>query len=118
MKPVTRAQAVDVIDRITMAGDMLGRAMAREAETQSQKGPKKAEAIRRLMGTPNSLTEKPHSASSAEAVVELDPEYFTFLKECRIAIAERYEAQANYDAAVLRAQLAVKLVAPSTTEES
>lgn len=110
-QPMTRDRAEQLIDRVGLAGDLLGKAFAREVELQDLKGLKKAEAIHRLIGTPNQLTQKPHSASSAADVVEQDQEYFTFLRDCRAAIAERYEAHANYECARLRAQLAVQLTA-------
>jgi hypothetical protein len=108
---MTPDRAEQLIDRIDIAGDLLGKAMAREAELQSLRGLEKAEATLRIIGTPNPLTQKPHGSTSAEAVVEQDPKYFAFLKECRQSIVARFEAQANYDAAALRAQLAVKLAA-------
>ena len=83
------------------------KAVLDEMELLDQAGPEKDRAIQRLMGTPNPLTEKPHSASSAEKVVELDPGYRAFLQEKGGAVAKRLGAEADMKASYLRALNAV-----------
>jgi hypothetical protein len=94
------------------ATESLATAFAREHETQSLKGLRKAEAIGRIIGTTDPLTQRPHSASSAEKVVEQDPEYFAFLAECRAAIVDRIRREGDYQGCLLRAQLSIRLASP------
>jgi hypothetical protein len=81
---------------IAFAGEVLAQAVAREAELHSLKGVRKSEAICRLIGTENAETEKPHSASSAEKVVESDATYAWFLADCRNSVVLRIRAEADY----------------------
>lgn len=60
---------------------------------EAQKPIAKREATKRLVGTENELTGKPHSASSAEAIVETDPQYATFLALYTDAVIEEIEAK-------------------------
>lgn len=87
---------------VIAAGAALAQATAREMELEAGRALAKAAAIRRIMdGEPNALTSKPHSASSAEAIVEADPQYAAYLAEQRDAVIAKITAQASYDAAVL-----------------
>jgi len=92
---------------ITAAGERLAQAMARESELHSLKGIRKSEAIVRLIGTENAETQKPHSASSAEKIVEADPTYAQFLAECRQSVIDRIRAETELTTAKLGGQLAV-----------
>ena len=58
---------------------------------------------------PNELTGKPHSASSAEAIVEADAQYAAYLSQQRDAVIAKITAQAAYDSSVL---IALGLTAP------
>lgn len=69
----------------------------------------KAAAIRRLMQTTNEETGKPHSASSAEKVVELDAEFAAHRTREREAEVARWTALGNLEAAKLTARLCVAL---------
>lgn len=107
-------QVGSTILAIRRAGEKLAQAAARELEVHSLRGIKKSEAIVRLIGTPNAETStesvmKPHSATSAEKVVESDKEYAAHLAACRQSVVDRILAEAELEVAVLSAQLTVKL---------
>ena len=72
----------------------------------------KAEAIGRLMNetNPQSREGKPHSASSAEAVVETDHEYKAYLVNARNIVHSKLRAQTAADSARLRAELHIALL--------
>ncbi len=97
------------------AAEDLARATTVEMLTELYRPAEKAAAIQRLMQTTNPLTGKPHSASSAEAVVETDQEYWAFRERQIGLVAQRIRAKAAYDAACYRAQLAVERVRSETT---
>jgi hypothetical protein len=71
----------------------------------------KAAAVRRIMQTTNEETQKPHSATSAEKVVEIDPFYAEHRSAQREAEIAKQVAFAQYEAAKLTARLAVECVA-------
>lgn len=99
------------IDRLIAAtADTYAQALARESELHALRGVRKSEAIVRLIGTDNAETGKPHSASSAEKVVESDAEYAAFLKSCRDSVVERIRREAEYEAAKMGAWLVVNSV--------
>lgn len=77
------------------------------AALEDQRPLKKRDAILRLIGTENPLTGKPHSASSAEAIVESDPAYAAHRLEQRRAEADVLFARANYEIALLKAKALV-----------
>ncbi len=87
-------------------------AVGAEMDCEGEKPEAKLNAIRRLMQHPNELTGKPHSASSAEAIAETDPEYGAFLRRRRDAVIAKLRAQGRLEAARLRVQLALALVGP------
>jgi hypothetical protein len=66
----------------------------------------KLAAIGRIMSADNALTGKPHSFSSAEAIVNTDAEYQQYLERLREAAHNRIVARGAYDAAVASARLA------------
>lgn len=96
---------------IAEAGLSLAEATLREMAIEDTRPLVKAEAIRRLVGTENPANGKLHSASSAEAVVEMDAEYAATLKAKREAVFQKIVARANYDASVAAARLATMEVA-------
>lgn len=66
----------------------------------------KMEAIDRIMKSgDNPMTGKPHSFSSAEALVNTDKEYAQYLAKQRDAVAERIMSKARYEAALAEARL-------------
>lgn len=97
------------IAQVTAAGERLAQAAARVQELEDARPMIKSAAIRRLMTTTNEETQKPHSASSAEKIVESDAEYFAHRQLQRDAEVEKHRAYAAYEAARLDARLAVDL---------
>lgn len=83
--------------------------LEREMELESARPLVKSEAVRRIMETENPDTGKPHSATSAEKVVESDAEYAEFLRTLRGVVINKHEAAAATEAAKLRAKLALVL---------
>lgn len=71
----------------------------------------KYEAVSRIMGTPNTLTGKPHSASSAEAIVETDAEYWALLTKKRETVAHKLGAHAALEVARYCVQEALYVLA-------
>lgn len=66
-------RATEAIDAVEAAGAALAQALCEEQTAEDGRAAAKVAAIRRLMDAgPNALTGKPHSASSAEAIVETD----------------------------------------------
>ncbi len=102
----------DYAQDIVMAGRRLADAVTLELELEAKKAGEKSDAIRRLIGSPNYETDKPHSASSAEKIVETDRDYATFLATLRDATAKKILARAEYDAAVVAGKLAAMEVTP------
>ena len=74
----------------------------------------KAGAIGRLMQATNANTGKLHSATSAEAVVELDDEFTRHREIEREAEVDRWRSLAAYEAAKLTAKLEVALAEAAT----
>jgi hypothetical protein len=97
----------ELVDRIAAATNMYATAVGAEMELEDNRIAVKMAAISRIMGAgDNPLTGKPHSFSSAEALVNTDAEYAEYLGKLREAAKTRILARGNYDAAVVKAQLA------------
>ncbi len=103
------------IERVCKAGVRLAEAVEREMLLEARRGIETEAAIKRLIGTPNALTGKEHSASSAEKIKETDAGYKLYDAGRIDSIADRHRAWAEYDAAKLEAQLAVAM---ATTENA
>ncbi len=99
--------AQDILD----AGTALAEAVATEQRLEDFRPEHKLAAIRRLMETANPANGKPHSASSAEAVVELDNEYALYRQRQRDAIQHTIKMRALYEAAKANAALHVGVAA-------
>jgi hypothetical protein len=95
------------IDEVEKAMTAYAAAVEAEMAGEHRRPIVKLEAIARLMQGPNPLNGKPHSASSAEAAVETDPEYSAHLAEQRQLVRGKIEAQGVFVAARMRAQLAI-----------
>jgi hypothetical protein len=108
---MTADRAALMIAQVQATGDELAAAIERVMQLEDGRALVKAEAIRRMVGTENPLNGKPHSASSAEAIVESDAEYAGYRKQQRDAEVEKHRAYAAYEAARLSARLAVELCA-------
>jgi hypothetical protein len=101
---VTRDQTYTEIAAIEGAALNLALATDREMDMADQRALVKDAGIKRLMaaGTFGSVT-------AAEKGIEFDAEYMAHRKLEREAVANRIVMQAKYDAAKLRARLAVEL---------
>lgn len=82
------------------------REVQKEMQHEAGRAEVKAQAIRRLMdGDANPLTGKPHSASSAEAIVETDPEYAAYLAAGREIVRRKMWAQTDAEVALETARM-------------
>ena len=97
---------LDIIE----AGDALAEAVEYETRLEDFRPEQKVAAIQRIMTEANPLNGKPHSASSAEAVVETDIEYKAYRQRQRDAAVRTIKAKALYAAAKAHASLAVVVV--------
>lgn len=97
------------IEAIEQAAERLAIATRTEMELEDQRPLMKTLAIRRLMGMENPETQKPHSASSAEKLVEADPEYSAHRARQAAAVVETIKARGAYEAQRRRADLAVAM---------
>jgi ABC-type hemin transport system substrate-binding protein len=104
-----RLEAEGAILRVEEAADRLATACRAEMELEDERPAQKSAAVRRLMGTENPETNKPHSASSAEKIVETDGEYAAHRRKQYDAVVEKQRAYGAYEAAKLRARLSVDL---------
>lgn len=90
------------------AGDDYARLAHREAELEAYRPHAKLDAIKRLMRGLNELSAgKQHSASSAEAIVETDHQYFAHLTEQRDVVLQKNHARDRRESARLRMELMV-----------
>jgi hypothetical protein len=87
----------------------LAHATVREMALEDARITAKMEAIDRIMSAgDNKFTGKPHSFSSAEALVNTDVIYQEYLATQREAVRARIIARGVYDAAVVAGRLAEK----------
>lgn len=107
--PLVEPTPDDYIAEVELAGGALAEATAEVQRLADGRAAEKSAAIIRLVGTENPETLKPHSASSAEKVVETDQQYLRYRVLEREAEIERIRAKAHYDAVKLKATLAVGL---------
>jgi len=90
---------------IETAARQWGDAVMHEMELEDARQAIKMAAIGRIMTGENRMTGKPHSFSSAEAMVYSDENYASHLERLRIAAGARTLAQGVYHAAVANANL-------------
>lgn len=103
--------AKNVADDINSAAADLADAVRRESELEDNRINVKMAAIERIMRAgDNPLTGKPHSFSSAEALVNTDETYASYLGQLRDAVHARIIARGAYDAAIATARLTAELV--------
>lgn len=103
------ATIAELIEQYTVAHAALVAAALNELEHEDQKPVAKHAAIMRILGTENVATKKPHTASSAELIVESEPEYAAFLKSRREAVVSKIKARGDVDAAAFRVRAALAL---------
>jgi hypothetical protein len=96
----------DYANKIEQAAVTLADAVVHEMELEDTRHVVKLNAIEYIMGSgDNKLTGKPHSFSSAEALVHTDDGYAAHLAKLRHAARDRILAKGRYDAAVIAATL-------------
>jgi hypothetical protein len=100
-----------VILALRDAARELGALRADEMQLEDERALVKRDAILRLMQTENAATKKPHSASSAEAVVYEDGEYQEHRIKQRDAVIATQVAYARYEA--VRCRLRALTMEPS-----
>lgn len=110
MREQWRVMAEDAIEAYEANGEMFADLAGEEMDREGQRAIEKDAAIRRIMETDNPLTQKPHSASSAEKIVEADAEYAAFLKDSRMVVVDKNHAFTKMQAAKLRAEMAIALL--------
>ena len=98
------------IAAIAVASENLGQAIKKEQELEDGRSIEKKAAIKRLMQETNDETLKPHSASSAEKIVETDYVYAQYRKVQSEHVLEVQRAWGAFHAAKLTAELEVALV--------
>jgi hypothetical protein len=96
----------DVLNQFEAASVQLRDAIRACDRWLVEKPVEKMAAIARIMTGSNPLTGKGHSASSAEAIVETDPEYAAFLAQGTANTLARLEAETRYRAAQFRCEAA------------
>jgi hypothetical protein len=101
--------AEEAIVAIETAAARLAVAVRAEMELEDFRPIVKSQAIRRLMATENPETGKPHSASSAEKIVETDAEYSAHRRDQYAAVVETIRARGEFEASRRKADLAVAL---------
>lgn len=109
LSPDARTRAETSIARIETAAERLAQAARTIQELEDGRPAEKSAAIRRLMQTENPETGKAHSASSAEKIVETDPEYSVYRRRQADAEVEKHRAYGAYEAAKLLARLDVEV---------
>lgn len=103
------AKEREAIRAIVTAGERMALAHATVQNLADGRAIEKSFAIRRLMATMNDDTGKPHSASSAEKVVELDAEFMAYRRAERDAEIERHRSIAAFESAKLMGALEVEV---------
>jgi hypothetical protein len=100
---------VDLVQNIEEKARDLAAAVVAEQTLEDARINIKLAAIERIMSRgDNTLTGKPHSFSSAEAVVNTDDAYQSYLERQREAVRARILARGAYDAVLAAARLAAE----------
>jgi hypothetical protein len=100
----------NALQRLSIAGEEVARAVAQEMEFEDRRGPEKGAAIRRLMDA------RGMAATPAEKIVEEDAEYQAFCRNRRDSVINRIRSWTRYDCAKLEAKLHVALAAARVEE--
>jgi hypothetical protein len=110
MREQWQTMAETAIETYEVSGESFAALAGEEMDREAERPVVKDAAIRRLMQTTNDLTDKPHSASSAEKIVECDLEYASFLHASREIVVQKNHAFTRMQAAKLRAEMAIALL--------
>ena len=97
---------MDYAKNIEIAAEALATAVEHEMMLEDNRHVVKLNAIEHIMSSgDNKMTGKPHSFSSADAMVHTDDIYAAHLKKLREAARDRIIAKGRYDAACATARL-------------
>lgn len=95
-----------LVAKIEEATKNYAAAVKAEMSFEDNRAQVKMAAVQRIMRAgDNAMTGKPHSYSSAEAIVNTDREYNDYLGKMRDAAVVRIVARGAYDAALAEARL-------------
>lgn len=99
-------ELIRLTEDIATTAHLLADAVADEQALEDNRINVKLAAIDRIMSAgDNQFTGKPHSFSSAEALVNTDVEYQAYLERQRQAVRRRILAKGAYDTAIAAARL-------------
>lgn len=97
---------VALIHKIALKVREFAAATKEEMELDHQRHVVKMQTIAKIVRSgDNPLTGKPHSFSSAELLVEQDPDYAQHMAKLREATEKRIIARGDYESALVEAQL-------------
>jgi hypothetical protein len=107
--------AGDAVARLQRAGREYGSAIRLCHNLAAEKAEREQRAIVRIMGDPeapniNSLTKRPHSASSAEDIKETDRDYRKYLDAVATAEQNRVESRTEVTVATVAAAIALEVL--------
>lgn len=95
-----------LVKQIHDSYEKYAKAVGAEMALEDARAGIKMAAVQRIMASgDNPMTSKPHSYSSAEAIVNTDREYSDYLAKMREAAVTRIMAKGAYDAAIAEARL-------------
>lgn len=95
-----------LVHQIQNAYEKYAKAVGAEMALEDARAGIKMAAVQRIMASgDNPMTSKPHSYSSAEAIVNTDREYSNYLAKMREAAVNRIMAKGEYDASIAEARL-------------
>lgn len=106
----TATNVLAMIEAYHTASTKYAECVADEMGLEDRRPLEKQRAVLKIMLETNPATNKPHSASSAEAVVETDPDYMQYRVFQRETVVEKNTAYAAMTAARLRAELGIALI--------
>lgn len=101
-----QATAGYLVEQIKYTCENYANAVKIEMTLEDNRAKVKMTAVQRIIRAgDNPMTGKPHSYSSAEAIVNTDNEYSDYLGKMREAAVNRIVARGAYDAALSEARL-------------
>jgi len=104
--PVAELFVQKLVNNITDCAENYAKTVEAEMRLEDERAIVKIAAIQRIMRAgDNLMTSKPHSYSSAEAVVNTDVNYADYLGKLREAAVRRILARGKYDAAIAESRL-------------
>jgi len=103
---VTAETAAKLVENIKVTCENYKKTVLAEMSLEDNRARVKMAAVQKIMRAgDNPMTGKPHSYSSAEAIVNTESEYADYLAKMREAAANRISARGAYDAALAEARL-------------